>query len=169
MKVLIRKKAMNNTKLENIDHSAIINSQITLILLNIFAYVINSPMLVVITALIMLSGVLRKKPAFGFIYTLLFKPIGLVKPKVQHDNHAPHQFAQIVGTVFMFTGAAFLLLQFPILGWVFIGIVTALAALNAFGGFCVGCAMYYWLGRLGIRRFDQIPPEGTVPGRRPKG
>jgi hypothetical protein len=46
--------------------------------------------------------------------------------------------------------------------------VVALAALNAFGGFCVGCAMYYWLGILKVPGFTKAPPAGIFPGMKPK-
>jgi hypothetical protein len=32
----------------------------------------------------------------------------------------------------------------------------------------MGCAMYYWLGRLKVPGFVKSPPEGTFPGMRPK-
>jgi hypothetical protein len=47
-------------------------------------------------------------------------------------------------------------------------LVAALAALNAFGGFCVGCAIYYWLGKLHMPGFTKAPPAGTFPGMRPR-
>jgi hypothetical protein len=46
--------------------------------------------------------------------------------------------------------------------------VVALAALNAFGGFCVGCAVYYWLARLNVPGFAKTPPAGIFPGTKPK-
>ena len=70
--------------------------------------------------------------------------------------------------LFMTGGAISFLFQASILSWVLTWIVTALAALNAFGGFCVGCAMYYWLNRLNIPGFYKAPPAGTFPGMRPK-
>ena len=54
------------------------------------------------------------------------------------------------------------------LGWGLVWLVAALAALNAFGGFCVGCAVYYWLNRLQIPGFRKAPPAGTFPGMRPQ-
>jgi hypothetical protein len=47
-------------------------------------------------------------------------------------------------------------------------IVIALASLNAFGGFCVGCAVYYWLARFNLPGFGKQPPAGTFPGAKPK-
>ena len=35
-------------------------------------------------------------------------------------------------------------------------------------GFCAGCAVYYWLGKLRLPGFVKDPPPGTFPGMRPK-
>lgn len=159
----------NEHHLQNVDHSSIKVSQISLIFLNIIAFIINSYWLVVITTFLMLVGVLSKKPAFGFIDKYGLKPLNLVKAEILKDNPEPHQFAQLLGMIFMAIGSSFLLLGVPIVGWVFIWIVIALAALNSFGGFCVGCAIYYWFGRLNISGFTKEPPRGATPGRRPSG
>jgi hypothetical protein len=37
-----------------------------------------------------------------------------------------------------------------------------------FVGFCAGCALYYWLGRLSVPGFIKSPPQETFPGMRPK-
>ena len=39
---------------------------------------------------------------------------------------------------------------------------------NAFGGFCAGCAVYYWLAKLNVPGFTKIPPAGFFPGMKPK-
>ena len=44
-------------------------------------------------------------------------------------------------------------------------LVIALAALNLFGGFCVGCAMYYWFNRLQVPGFIRAPPGDGSPAR----
>ena len=68
----------------------------------------------------------------------------------------------------MTVGSLLLVFGLSISGWVLVWIVIALAALNLFGGFCVGCALYYWLTRLGVPGFTKQPPAGTFPGTRPK-
>jgi len=156
-------------QLQNVDHSSIKVSQVTLIFLNIIAFIINSYWLVFLTTFLMLVGVLSRKSAFGFIYKYGLRPLNLVKAEILKDNPEPHQFAQLLGMMFMAIGSSFLLLRVPIAGWIFIWIVITFAALNAFGGFCVGCAIYYWLGRLNISGFTKEPPPGTTPGRRPYG
>ena len=65
-------------------------------------------------------------------------------------------------------GFATLLAGVPELGWALAWLVVALAALNLFGGFCVGCAVYYWLNLLHLPGFVKAPPAGTFPGLRPR-
>jgi hypothetical protein len=67
----------------------------------------------------------------------------------------------LIGVVALFVGA-------PIEGWALVWLVIALASLNLFVGFCAGCAVYYWLGKLHLPGFVKTPPAGTFPGMRPK-
>ena len=92
-----------------------------------------------------------------------------MKPDVVDDNPEPHRFSQIVGFLFLTAGSVALYLGSSFLGWTLVWIVVALAALNAFGGFCVGCAMYYWFARLNVPGFGKQPPAGIFPGMKPKG
>jgi hypothetical protein len=88
---------------------------------------------------------------------------GIVKPNVITDNPEPHRFAMLVGSIFNGV-ATVLLLVAPaastgtwVLAWVLVGIVIALANLNFWLNFCVGCWMYYQLNRLGIPGFKYAP------------
>ena len=161
--------ANKNAQLQKIDHTVIRVSQVSLIILNLLAFVLDLPVVAVISSIFMFIGVLRRKPAYDFVYSMFIQPLKLAKPEVLLDNREPHQFAQLLGTVFTMLGSIFLMLGIPVLGWVLIWIVIALAALNVFGGFCVGCAMYYWLGRMKVSGFNKQPPPGTIPGKRPHG
>jgi hypothetical protein len=107
-------------------------------------------------------------PGFVLLYRYIYRPLGLLKPDVLADNPEPHRFAQFVGFLFMTAGSLALFLGASIYGWVLVWIVAALAALNAFIGFCVGCAMYYWLGRLKVPGFTKTAPAGATPGMKPK-
>jgi hypothetical protein len=153
-----------------VDYSAMKVNQGFVILLGILAFVFNQPWLSGALGLFMLvSSIALKRPAFGFVYTRWFKPAGWVKPEVIQDHKEPHLFAQGVGGTFLVTAAVALFAGAAVLGWALDWIVVALAALNVFGGFCVGCAMYYWLNRLNVPGFVQTPPSGTFPGLKPKG
>jgi len=158
-----------NEELKRVDHAAIASNQIMIILLNILAFVLNLPWLVAIVAVIMLLGTLFGVPGFLLIYRYIFRPLKLARSHVLLDNPEPHRFAQgfggtvmLAATVSLFAGAGFL-------GWVLVWLIAALAAINAFGGFCVGCFVYYWLSRLKVPGFHKNPPSGTFPGMRSKG
>lgn len=154
--------------LRPVDHSALKTNQAAIILLTILAFVLSQPWLVAVVALVMLAGTLLGRPGFGFVYRYLLKPAGIVKPDVLQDNPEPHRFAQGMGGVFMAASSLALFAGAPILGWALAWLVVALAALNLFGGFCAGCAIYYWLNRLGLPGFSKTPPEGAFPGTRPR-
>ena len=158
---------MNTNELTKVDHTAIKTNQAVIILLNIVAFVIDAPWLAGIVSLAMIIGTLLKTPGFKFVYRIL-KLVKLVNPDVLLDNPEPHRFAQGFGGVVMLAGTLSLFAGATVLGWGFVWLVAALAALNLFGGFCMGCAMYYWLGRLKVPGFVKSPPEGTFPGMRPK-
>lgn len=157
---------MNNT-LTPLDHSAMKVSQIMIVVLNILAFLFNAPWLAAIVTAVMLAGTLLGVPGFGFIYRYALKPRGLVKPHVIDDNPEPHRFAQGFGAAVMLSGILALYRGIPTLGWGLVWLVATLAALNALGGFCAGCFVYYWLARLHVPGFGKNPPAGTFPGMKP--
>ena len=160
-------KTMNTNILTNVDHTAIKTNQVVIIILNILAFILDAPWLAGIVALVMITGTLLQAPGFKIVYRIL-KSIGLVKPDVLLDNPEAHRFAQGFGGVVMLAGTVSLFAGATVLGWGLVWLVAALAALNLFGGFCVGCAVYYGLSRLHIPGFTKLPPEDTSPGMRPK-
>ncbi len=159
---------MTSQTLQKVDHSALKTNQIIIITLNIVAFVLNLPLIAAFVALVMGLGSALKVPGFGFVYKSVLKPRGWMKPDVLDDNPEPHHFSQFLGFVFMTGGSLALYSGSSTLGWGLVWLVIALAALNAFGGFCVGCAMYYWLARINLPGFTKQPPAGTFPGMKPK-
>jgi hypothetical protein len=155
-------------KLQKVDHSALKANQISIILLSILAFVLNLPWLAAFVSLVLGIGVLLKRPGFLPVYQYAFKPSGILKPDVLDDNPEPHLFSQGIGFAVVGAGAIALLTGATGLGWGLVWLVVALAALNAFGGFCVGCALYYWLGRLNVPGFTKAAPAGIIPGMKPK-
>ncbi|MCW5875927.1 MAG: DUF4395 domain-containing protein [Anaerolineales bacterium] len=155
-------------KLQKVDHAALKANQLTIITLSILAFVLNQPWLAAFVAAVMGIGSLLKVPGFLPFYQQVLKPTGLLKPDVLDDNPEPHRFAQIIGFVVLGAGAWLLFGGVASAGWALVWLVIGLAALNAFGGFCVGCAMYYWLVRLKIPGFSKQPPAGVLPGMKPK-
>lgn len=152
----------------SIDHAALRTNQSFIIGLNILAFVLDYAWLAVLVTLVMIGGTLLKQPGFGFIYRSLLKPRGWVQPDVFEDNSEPHRFSQGFGAVVMAAASAALLGGMVSPGWALVWLVVVLAGLNLFGGFCVGCALYYWLNRLQVPGFVKAPPLGIVPGMRPK-
>ena len=154
--------------LSKVDHSALKTNQAFIIGLNIIAFILNAPLLSVVVTGVMIIGTSLKQPGFGFIYKRALKPLGWVKSDLLVDNPEPHRFAQSFGAVVMAGGVIALFAGASVLGWGLVWLVVALAALNLFVGFCVGCAVYYWLNRLNVPGFAQSPPKGISPGMRPK-
>lgn len=155
-------------RLQSVDHAALKTNQALIITLTILAFVLDSVWLVVLVAVAMLLGTILGRPGFGFLYRYLLKPAGIAKADVLPDNPEPHRFAQGLGGLFMAASSLSLLAGAAVFGWALAWLVVALAALNLFGGFCVGCAIYYWLSRLGTPGFSKNPPDGTFPGARPR-
>ena len=154
--------------LQKVDHSALKVNQALIIAISILAFVINAAWLAAFVALVMLLGTIFGKPGFYLVYKYVLRPAGLVKPDILMDNPEPHRFAQGFGGLVLAAGSLSLFLGAPVLGWALVWLVVALAALNLFAGFCMGCAMYYWLARMQAPGFSKTPPPDTFPGMRPK-
>lgn len=159
---------MTSQTLQKVNHSALKTNQLVIIALNILAFILDLPLLAAFVALVMGLGSLLGVPGFGFVYRHILEPRGWMKPDVLDDNPEPHRFAQFLGFIFLTAGSAASFLGAGLLGWSLVWLVAALAALNAFGGFCVGCAVYYWLSRFNLPGFTRRPPEGTFPGMKPR-
>ena len=150
-----------------VDHSALRVNQAMIIFLSIIAFVIDAPWLTAIVGMVMLIGTALRQPGFKFIYAGFLKPRGIVKSDVIVDHPQPHVFAQGMGGAVLALAVGAFLLNSAIIGWVLTWLVIALAALNLFAGFCVGCFIYYWLGRFHLPGFNVQPPVDTFPGMRP--
>ena len=154
--------------LSKVDHSALRTNQAMIIGLSLLGYIFEVPFLAGFVGIVMGLGTLFKRPGFGLVYSKLLRPLGLIRPDILEDNPEPHRFAQGFGSVVILAGTFALMVGSDILGWLLVWVVIALAALNLFAGFCVGCAMYYWLNRMHVPGFAKSPPPGTLPGRRPE-
>jgi molybdopterin converting factor small subunit len=150
-----------------VDHTALQVNQGTIITLLVAAFIVDFPVLVPIVAMIMILGTFFSKTGFVWFYRGL-KKARIVKPKVLKDHPQPHRFAQGFGGLVLIGASLAFLVELSTVGWILAGLVISLAALNLFAGFCVGCALYYWLNRLGIPWFHAEPPEDRLPGLRPK-
>lgn len=149
-----------STKLSNrqVDRSALRVNQSFVIGLSVLAFVLNLPALAAFVAAVMLIGTAWPRLAlFQAVYRGILKPAGLVKPDVIEDNPEPHRFAQGFGGTVLALGVIALFFGQNVLGWALAWLVIALAALNLFLGFCVGCFVYYQLNRLGVPGFRYSP------------
>ena len=149
-----------------IDQNAIRFNQALIIGFLMIAYIFNNPVPVGFVMAIMLIGTLLDIPGFQPLYKLLHR-LKVIDTDVSKDHREPHRFAQGVGALVLAFATLSFSLKLSILGWLLSWTVIALAALNLFGGFCVGCAFYYWFQRLGVPGFHHAPPDGASPGRRP--
>lgn len=158
---------MNLDGLAPVDHSALRTNQALIIASTLAAFVFNATWLAALVGGVMLLGVAFGRPGFLPIYRALAR-LGWVEPDRLMDHPEPHRFAQLMGGLFLTAAVASLVLGWSGLGWALAWVVIGLAALNLFAGFCVGCAVYYWLSRAGWPGFTQAPPPGSSPGRPPQ-
>jgi hypothetical protein len=117
------------------------------VLLTALAFLLNLPILVLITAIIMAWSALSPKAnPYRLLYQRIVVPLGLLKPRLVEDDPTPHQFAQGVGAVFLLAASIILFLTPATgLGWTLDLIVFVLAGINLTVGFCAGCFVYYQL------------------------
>lgn len=157
----------NSEPLSFVDHAALRTNQASIISLLIIAFIADLPSLALLVAIIMLLGTLIKKPGFLPVHFVL-KEVNLVRPDLMRDNAEPHRFANGFGSIVLLSGFIAFTVNLPVIGWVLVWIVIILASVNLFLGFCVGCAVYYWLNRLGVPFFQKEAPPGRIPGFRPQ-
>lgn len=153
--------------LKALDQSAMETSMAGRLGVLLAAFIADQPWLVAVAAVLMLVGTLRGKPDLAALYRLL-RRLGWITPDLVPDNPEPHRFSQGIGAGFLSAASVSFAAGLPLAGWVLSWIVIALTALNLFGGFCVGCAVYYWLNRVGAPGFRKAPPPGVLPGQRPR-
>jgi len=127
-------------------------SQGCTVLLTILAFVFLQPILTLLTAIVMvISALVPKASPYRLLYQRVVVPLGLIKPRIVEDDPSPHRFAQGVGAIFLFASSTVLFFTpLSVLGWTLDLIVFVLASINLMTGFCVGCFVYYHLGRAGI-------------------
>jgi hypothetical protein len=141
-----------------VDQTGLKTGQAVTILLLLAAFVLNSPLLVAVVAICQLLGALDLALApYRLLYKGVLLPVGLLQPRIVVDNPEPHRFAMLVGAIFNGAAVAFLALGLPVVAWVLVWVVIALANLNFWLNFCLGCWMYYQLRRLGVPGFTAAP------------
>ena len=138
-----------------VDHSALKVNQtgiVATVLVAFIGYTFYKPLAVLIPllAVVLLVGTFAPQLAlFKQLYFKVLKPRGIVKPRPVQDRPEPHNFAQGLGGVFLAVSSAFLL-PLPVVGLALALLVAVLAFVNLAFGYCVGCQIYFQLGRAGL-------------------
>jgi predicted lysophospholipase L1 biosynthesis ABC-type transport system permease subunit len=127
-------------------------SQACTVLLAILAYLFQWPVVVAIAAICLaLNAFAHQMSPYSLLYKGVVIPLGLLKPKIVEDDPNPHRFASAIGMVFLVASTLLLFFTpFTALGWVLDLIIFVLSGINLTVGFCLGCFMYYHLGRWGL-------------------
>lgn len=115
--------------------------------------ILQEPVLVYVVALLLGSAVVSGWRLDVYALFWRYAASGFVGERGHRESASPHRFAKLMGAAFTAIGSVALLLGFPLLGYLFAGIVAALAALAALTGICVGCRMYRqvrFFQRLGV-------------------
>jgi hypothetical protein len=141
---------------QKFDRSVLKVGQVFIMGLNLLAFALGFVLqarwawvLAPLVGVVMLLGVVN--PGLGLfrqLYLRVLKPRGLVRPRVIEEDATPHQFAQVVGAVFLLGAGAAFVAGGTLLGWVLVWIVIALAFLNFAFDFCAGCQVYFQLERM---------------------
>jgi hypothetical protein len=138
-----------------VDHSALKVNQTGIVATVLVAFLgsaLYRPLLLLIPllAIVLLVGTFAPQLAlFKQFYFKVLKPSGIVKPRPVKDRPEPHNFAQGLGGVFLAVSSV-LLLPVPVLGLALALLVAVLAFVNLAFGYCLGCQIYYQLGRRGL-------------------
>ena len=138
-----------------VDHSALKVNQTGIIATVLVAFIGSAayrPLLVLIPllAVVLLLGTLNPQLAlFKQLYFKVLKPRGVIKPRLVRDRPEAHNFAQGLGGIFLAVSSAFLL-PLPVVGLALALLVAVLAFVNLAFNYCVGCQIYYQLGRAGL-------------------
>jgi hypothetical protein len=124
-----------------IDRTALKVNQAGIVLTVLLAFLFSAlwPVLwwaLPVLALVMLVGAIEPRAAlFRQVYLAVLRPAGLLRPRPVEESPRPHNFAQILGGVFLLLASLAFLLAVPIVGWALAWIVLLLAFVNLAFGF----------------------------------
>jgi len=133
----------------SVDRTALKVNQAAIVALLLVAFVFALPWLVALVAVVMALGTITPQLAlFQRLYRDVLRPAGLLRPDLHAEAAAPHRFAQGMGATVLGVAWLALVAGLGLLGWALTLVVVALAAINLFFGFCVGCFVHLQLARL---------------------
>ncbi len=119
-----------------IDRTALKVNQAGIVLTVLLAFLLSAiwPALwwaLPVLALVMLVGAVEPRAAlFRQAYLTILRPAGLLRPRPVEESPKPHNFAQILGGVFLALASLAFLLSVPLVGWALAWIVLLLAFVN---------------------------------------
>ena len=144
--------------MKKVDTNALKFNQINIVGWTMVAFIFDWPWLVALVGIAMALGMLQpERGPFRLAYKNLLVPAHIVKPNVIDDDPAPHRFALGFGAVVVLVAAAVFALGLPVVGWALAALVALLAFINFAFNYCVGCQIYFLLGRFGV-----VVGESTV-------
>ena len=148
-----------------VDHSALKVNQTGIVATVLVAFVGSAfyrplAILIPLLAVVLLVGTFAPQLAlFKQLYFKVLNPSGIVKPRPVADRPEPHNFAQGLGGVFLALSSFLLYLGtptygafIPVLGFAIALLVAVLAFVNLAFGYCLGCQIYFQLGKRGLIR-----------------
>ena len=141
--------------MQTVDHSALKVNQtgiIATVLISFFGSFASPIFLVLIPTLaaVLIVGTIKPELAlFKQFYFRVLKPRGIIKPTPVQDRPEPHNFAQGLGGVFLAV-SSLLLIPLTAAGLALALLVAVLAFVNLAFGYCVGCQIYFQLGKRGL-------------------
>jgi Domain of unknown function (DUF4395) len=151
--------------LQTVDHSALKVNQTGIVATVLVAFVGSiffrpTWALIPLLAIVLLVGTFNPRLAlFKQLYFKVLKPRGIVKPRPVLDRPEPHNFAQGLGGVFLAVSTLLLYAATPTYGVVAAAtgpalalLVAVLAFVNLAFGYCLGCQIYFQLGKRGLIR-----------------
>jgi hypothetical protein len=142
---------------QTVDHSALKVNQTGIVATVLVAFIGSAfyrPLVILIPllAIVLLLGTFAPQLAlFKQLYFKVLKPRGIVKARPVADRPEPHNFAQGLGGVFLAVSSV-LLLPLPVVGLALALLVAVLAFVNLAFGYCLGCQIYFQLGKRGLIR-----------------
>ncbi len=141
-----------------VDQTGLKVGQASTIVLLLAGFILNLWPLVLLVGVAQLLGALDSPYApFRLFYQRVLLPRGVVKPNPTPDYPEPHRFALLVGAGFNLVATLALLSGAAGLGWALVWVVIALANLNFWLNFCLGCFVYYQLSQRGVPGFSRTP------------
>src|SRR5689334_6016218 len=86
-------------------------SQACTVVLTGIAFLLNQPVIVIVTAVVMAIAALAPNVSpYRLLYRYIAVPLHLLRPRIIEDDPAPHRFAQGVGAVFLIAASILLFL-----------------------------------------------------------